>query len=244
MARAIVKTLSSKVKSIKSIDNTDYIILDTDGYDTILVTTGASQRTVSLPPPSTNIGREITIKKVDSDAGTVLLDTPGSETIDNTAAYTLNKQHAFITLTCDGFNWNVNGFWDKKTRFTSNAVGYSTNISGGVNAITLSPGKPTIPSTCLVTITLSFRYINQNGTNMQTNAIAIVKDGATNIGIFSNFIQVGSGYNDIITRSWSTIIDYPVGALTVAMSESNTGGGTYLTSNAHGTVTVTAVRLT
>ena len=245
MARAIVKTLGSKVKSIKSINNTDYIILDTDGYDTILVTTGASQRTVSLPPPSTNIGREITIKKVDSDAGTVLLDTPGSETIDDTTAYTLNKQHAFITLTCDGLNWTVNGFWDKKTQRSSTVASYSTNIALSANQMTLSPSKPIIASTCLVTMTLSFRYINQNGTNMQVGAVGQIRDNGGIVATsLTNFITVGSGYNDIITRTWSHIIDYPVGALTVHFYAENTGGGSYSATNAHGSATVAAVRLT
>ena len=60
----------------------------------------------------------------------------------------------------------------------------------------------------------------------------------------TNFITVGIGYNDIITRTWSYIIDYPVGALTVHLYAENAGGGSYSATNAHGSATVAAVRLT
>ena len=95
------------VSAIKAVSSANYTILDADGYSTVLVTTGASQRTITLPAVANNAGRTITIKKVDSDAGTVLIDTPGAETIDGAAQNILNSQYAFVTLVGDGSNWYV-----------------------------------------------------------------------------------------------------------------------------------------
>ena len=92
---------------VKAVSSANYTILDTDGYHTVLVTTAALQRTITLPAIANNAGRVITIKKVDSDVGTVLIDTPGAETIDGAAQNILNSQYAFVTLVGDGSNWYV-----------------------------------------------------------------------------------------------------------------------------------------
>lgn len=83
----------------------NYTILDADGYNYIYVTTGASDRTITLPTVADNNKRIITIKKVDSGAGGVIVDGEGSETIDGHLTITLSKEHDAVTLQA------VNGKW-------------------------------------------------------------------------------------------------------------------------------------
>jgi hypothetical protein len=83
-----------------------YTVLDGDGYKTILVSTGASNRTPVLPTAADNAGREITFKKIDTGAGYVVIEGEGAETINGTANFTLNYQYDWVTLVCDGTAWH------------------------------------------------------------------------------------------------------------------------------------------
>lgn len=87
--------------------NTDYVITDTDGYRVILVSTGNTTRTITLPTAADNSQRIITIKKVDSGTGAVTIDGENSETIDGQLTKSLNVQYDFYELQCDGTNWNI-----------------------------------------------------------------------------------------------------------------------------------------
>lgn len=86
----------------------DYTIDDEDP-DTILVTAGAAARTITLPTAADNAGRTITVQKVDSGAGAVVVDGEGAEVIFNQstsfAAISLWNQGDFLILYCDGTQW-------------------------------------------------------------------------------------------------------------------------------------------
>lgn len=104
----LVTSFAPTVKSsINSISSANYTVLDDDGYDTILVTTGASDRTITLPTAADNDGRILTVKKVDSGAGGVIIDGEGAETIDNFATITLESRFESIVLKCDGSEWFI-----------------------------------------------------------------------------------------------------------------------------------------
>jgi hypothetical protein len=62
--------------------------------------------TITLP---TAIGNDYfyTVKKTDSSANTITLNTTSSQTIDGGSSATLKVQYASITLISDGSNWNV-----------------------------------------------------------------------------------------------------------------------------------------
>jgi len=94
------------------------------GYDDVVfMTTGATNKTVTLAYgqigllESTTIlninntdvvfeyGKQITIKKVDSGAGNVIIDGNGA-LIDGAATITLTTQYESVTLQWDGTNWN------------------------------------------------------------------------------------------------------------------------------------------
>ena len=88
-----------------SAKSADYTVLDDDGIKTILMTTGASDRTVTLPTASANSGRSITVMKVDSGAGKCTIDGEGSETINGVATCDLYTQYDRVTVVCDGSEW-------------------------------------------------------------------------------------------------------------------------------------------
>jgi hypothetical protein len=104
----------------------DYTITDTDMVQTVLMTTGASDRTVTLPTAADNIHRTITVKKVDSGAGKVIIDGEGSETIDGIVSKTLLSQYDSITIICDGAGWHI----------TTKPIGTYLHISGTQSSIT------------------------------------------------------------------------------------------------------------
>ena len=105
--------ISAVRSGVKVVSSVNYTLTDIDGFDTVLVTTGASDRTITLPAGSLSIGRRIKIRKQDSGAGKVILSSAASEQIDgvtlSTNAYYLSSQHAYVEVICDGTNWSVIG---------------------------------------------------------------------------------------------------------------------------------------
>jgi hypothetical protein len=75
--------------------------------DFVLVTTGASTITITLPPAVDSQEAVIEIKKVDAGAGAVTVKGNGSENIDGTNTKSLPAQYDFIKVHCDGTQWHV-----------------------------------------------------------------------------------------------------------------------------------------
>jgi hypothetical protein len=112
----------------------DYPITDTDGYTAILITTGVSARTVTLPTVADNTGREITIKKVDSGTGTLTIEGEGSETIDDALNVVLFKQFESVTVYSDGSEWHI-----KSARWASGD--YTPTSAASTNADAIANGS-------------------------------------------------------------------------------------------------------
>ena len=85
----------------------DVTLADSDDYTHIFVTTGATDRTITLPTAADNANRQYVIKKVDSGSGTVTIDGEGAETIDGEATKLLTTQYSWMTIVCDGSEWHV-----------------------------------------------------------------------------------------------------------------------------------------
>jgi hypothetical protein len=158
VGQAMVATSTSAVGwapnqyDINAVASADYTITDTDGYSLINVTTGASNRTITLPTAADNSDRVIIIKKVDSGTGTVIIDGEGSETIDGATTYTLYFQYDSAVVKCDGSNWhtlnvhkpptsqilvdtpNGHGSTDTKIRRYTNATTVGTAITRASSA--------------------------------------------------------------------------------------------------------------
>jgi len=99
--------LKAALSSYHSLSNADYTVTDIDGYRFILVTTGNTNRTITLPTVADNDQRIITIKKIDSGTGTVIVDGEGAETIDGQTTFTLQAQYDFITIIAKSTAWFI-----------------------------------------------------------------------------------------------------------------------------------------
>jgi len=118
----------------------NYILTNNDGCELLLVTTGGSTATVTLPAAVSNTGRKITVQKADSGVGTLVVNRLGSDTINGSTTFTLVSQYAWETLIASGPIWNPVSVWDVVTTTSTSAT---TCTSGGVgvfNTMTLSPG--------------------------------------------------------------------------------------------------------
>ena len=73
--------------------------------DVNLVTTGGSNKTLTMP--SVSDGQIVYVKKVDSGAGNVVIQRGGSATIDGATTVSLYAQFESMTLVCDGTNWHI-----------------------------------------------------------------------------------------------------------------------------------------
>ena len=85
----------------------DYVMLDDDRVNLILMTTGAADKTITLPTALDNEGRVISIKKIDAGAGRVIIDGEGAETIDGDLAKILAAQYVIITIRSENGEWII-----------------------------------------------------------------------------------------------------------------------------------------
>jgi hypothetical protein len=120
----------------------DYTVTDTDMIKVVLMTTGASDRTVTLPTAADNPGRVLVCKKVDSGAGKLIIDGEGSETIDGALTNTIASQYGYIKIVCDGTNWHIEECRDyiSASIAVGSAVALSTGTSANVVSLSLPPG--------------------------------------------------------------------------------------------------------
>lgn len=111
----------------------DTTIDDDDGYGFILVTTGATDKTITMPTLSANPSRRIVIIKVDSGAGSVIVDGEGSEKLNDTETFEITDQWGFVDSLGGPSIWNVLGLGGVFQRYllTSGVVDSNTS-SGGV----------------------------------------------------------------------------------------------------------------
>ena len=101
-----VGTWRPYTSALYAVASANYAILPADGYRHIVVTTGASNRTITLPAVATAIDRVITVKKADSGVGYVVVTRNSADTIDGATTYTLTAQYDAVDLVCDGTNWH------------------------------------------------------------------------------------------------------------------------------------------
>lgn len=87
------------------IDGENYTISDTNGILAIFVTTGAADRTITLPTVADNTGRVLYVVKVDDGAGNVIVDGEGAETVNGAANVTLVGQYSSVTIISEGTAW-------------------------------------------------------------------------------------------------------------------------------------------
>jgi hypothetical protein len=95
-------------QNVLTINQANYTLQDNDGYSTVLITTGASDRTITLPLLANNISRKIKFVKVDSGAGKVIIDGNGSETINEALTKELFYQYQQTEIEDMSTFWGIN----------------------------------------------------------------------------------------------------------------------------------------
>lgn len=150
VAGIVTSYVPTVASAIKSVSSANYVILTADGFDTILVSTGASDRTITLPAASSNAGRTLRFQKTDSGAGHVIVTRAGSDTIDANTTRVLVNQYDAMIITCNGgTNYSVIKhpntsivFNNSGTGVTAQTAGTQKNVFGAASGlgITLQPG--------------------------------------------------------------------------------------------------------
>ena len=119
-----------------SVSSADYTVLDNDGYRQIGVSTGATDRTVTLPTAADNDGREITIIKTDSGAGKITIDGEGAETINGSTTATVIFENEAMSVACDGTEWYITSNDYSGTWLPT----HNSNCDGNINSVSPNTG--------------------------------------------------------------------------------------------------------
>lgn len=89
----------------------DYVVLTTDKISVINMTTGGTDRTITLPAAASSTDRRLTIKKVDgldSDGtGKLTIARAGSDTIGGATSQLLFSAGDWLEIVSDGTNWQI-----------------------------------------------------------------------------------------------------------------------------------------
>ena len=184
-----------------SAKSADYTILDGDGIETILMTTGASTRTVTLPTAADNTNRQITVKKVDSGVGTVIIDGEGAETIDGATTHTIYSQYGRVTLVCDGTSWHILDFQAGSHKaYTTTSMTFQNDT--GITIIT-----PTLTEQIIgdaLHVTFAFRT-SGTGTDAADFIIDLIQ--YPNLPLTTGtFGQGGIGYGSAATEALNLVV--------------------------------------
>jgi hypothetical protein len=89
--------------------------ISVDAIETIELASNSTSPVASitrtLPAAAGVNGYIVTVKKVDSGAGAVIVQGNGSpaESIDGAITWTLSNQYQYVRLLCDGTSWHVIG---------------------------------------------------------------------------------------------------------------------------------------
>jgi len=85
----------------------NYTVLDTDEYLHLEVTTGASNITITLPTLADNADRVLFVTKIDSGAGTVIVDGEDTETINGDTTLVILFQYSNAQIKAGTDEWRV-----------------------------------------------------------------------------------------------------------------------------------------
>jgi hypothetical protein len=91
-----------------TVTSTPYTVLDSDHI--LLLDVGGGNPTINLPAAASNSGRVLKIQKYDGDGVSyATLDPNGTEQINDTALFILNKRRHSVEIVCDGTEWHIIG---------------------------------------------------------------------------------------------------------------------------------------
>jgi len=111
---------------IHTVSSANYTLLTGDGISEVYVTTGASDRTITLPVISENASRKIKIVKVDDGIGKVICHPGSGNTINDSSTIEITEEFGYWNFTCVGSVWNgeagINATVYKQSKSTNIAL--------------------------------------------------------------------------------------------------------------------------
>jgi hypothetical protein len=181
----------------------------------IMVTTGSSAITVTLPTAVGNAQLMYVIKKADNGSGTVTIATTASQTIDGTSTKTLTNQYADISVVSDGSNWivYVHNDYDKigllsnlPTQDKSSLVNSITEISNTKTSNLNKANDVLITSTSAQQIV---SYIPTSKNNFMVMIYYRVVTGTTNVTVQVTYNDgTGAQTNTMLNAQSSAVGSY------------------------------------
>ncbi len=180
------------VSGVKTISSANYTILDADGFETFLITTGSSARTLTLPTAANNAGRSFKVVKMDSGTGQVQIVGTINGSSSSTIYNALNYQYGTCTIYCDGTNYSYT-VQPTETGF------YTPTITNVANTNTLSAGTDTSFSRVgtRVMVCGAFNLNNAGGTLILTLSLPI-----TPTAFATSALAAGTGGSNVNNTVW------------------------------------------
>jgi hypothetical protein len=106
-SNTVLKDRLDKIENLNQVTSVSTnTVLTLSQRGIIEVTTGATNKTITLPNATTTRIKYI-IKKVDSGVGDVVIACNGVQTIDGVATITLSLQYDTLEVVSNGINWNI-----------------------------------------------------------------------------------------------------------------------------------------
>ena len=184
---------------------------------TILVTTGSTDRTITLTSDA-KTGQIYVIKKVDDGYGQVIIDADIG-TIDGANTITLNAMYASRILQFDGLNWHVlaaeNDFiyWHGVTTNDSATEIYFKGIAG--LRYSLEPN-----TTSYLSLSIVARANSTNKSKVWDIKAVVCRDGANNSSVVGtpSYTVVAQSDSSGGTQNWSAVLTIHDGTDTVRIT--------------------------
>lgn len=130
--KGLVTSYAPTVNSgYKSVSSANYTATQTDGYETILFSTGNSDRTFTTPLVAVSVGRRFKIIKTDTGTGKVTPTAGDGSIVGPSNGHILFAQGAATEIVCDGTNWYV---VTPAVNRSSTASTFTWDGSGGTSA--------------------------------------------------------------------------------------------------------------
>ena len=111
----------------------NYTIGNVDGTLVVQMTTGAGDKTVTLPAAAANPNRILYVKKMDSGNGACIIDGNGSETIDGALTKALVLKDDAIGIISNGISWAILSSFKNSNEVTETWTDSSANATTSVS---------------------------------------------------------------------------------------------------------------
>lgn len=192
----------------KDIANANYIITDSDGYLVVTSNTALTgNATVTLPASSTNIGRRITLAKMDTGAFSILVVPNGTDTISGLSQINLSLQYSNVTVYCEASGlWTIVGTKPNNGTLNIGDAAYTVLDYDGYGQFI---AQTTLTANRTVTLPLAANNLGRRITvtklDSSTNTVNVALSGADTLnGFTSTFSLLNNTGATVTVQSMSS----------------------------------------